>query len=179
MRAVYRSYGRYYGESFRLPSVDPIELDDRFTYEGSTTSRGPQGRVRADAVPPHLGSWEWTALWLTRVRGIPLTAVVERIEPPALFDWFVDFRESIGMHIVRWSTPGARSWPRSAGPTSSPCCATGTSRHRGGDTFFGERTTLPSGPVVMALRTGAPILPTRCTTGAGATTGVSLPPVLV
>ena len=26
--------------------------------------------------------------------------------------------------------------------------------------FFGERTTLPAGPVTIALRTGAPILPT-------------------
>ena len=49
---------------------------------------------------PHLGSWEWSAYWLTRVRGLPVTAVVERIEPPALFDWFVEFRERIGLHIV-------------------------------------------------------------------------------
>ena len=29
-----RSYGRYYGESFRLPAIGPAELDARLTYEG-------------------------------------------------------------------------------------------------------------------------------------------------
>ncbi|MFS8585592.1 MAG: phosphatidylinositol mannoside acyltransferase, partial [Acidimicrobiia bacterium] len=33
VRAVYRSYARYYGESFRLPSVGAEELDARLTYE--------------------------------------------------------------------------------------------------------------------------------------------------
>ena len=31
---VYASYGRYYGESFRLPTIASDELDARFTHEG-------------------------------------------------------------------------------------------------------------------------------------------------
>src|SRR5690606_34202310 len=101
VRAVYRSYARYYGESFRLPSVSAEELDARLTYEGyEHIVAAREAGVGPMLVLPHLGSWEWCAYWLTRVAGVPVTAVVERLEPPALFEWFVRFRESIGMHIV-------------------------------------------------------------------------------
>src|SRR5690606_3072520 len=110
VRQVYRSYGRYYGESFRLPSVGPDELDARMTYEGyEHVEQAREAGLGPIMALPHLGSWEWTAYWLTRVEGVPVTAVVERIEPPALFEWFVAFRESIGMHIVPLGTDAARS----------------------------------------------------------------------
>jgi KDO2-lipid IV(A) lauroyltransferase len=113
------------------------------------------------------------------VRGIPLTAVVERIEPPALFDWFVGFRESIGMHIVPLGPHAGREIVAAVRRTDIIALLCDRDIHGTGAevTFFGERTTLPSGPAVMALRTGAPMLPTAVYDRGRSHHGLILPPV--
>jgi phosphatidylinositol dimannoside acyltransferase len=163
VRKVYRSYGRYYGESFRLPVVSPAELDAGLTSEGyeHVTDAIDKG-IGPILVLPHLGSWEWCAYWLTQVEGHKVTAVVERLEPPALFDWFVEFRQRIGIEVVPLGADAGRAVMhaiKSAHVVALLCDRDIT----GGGTevsFLGEKTTLPSGPAVMALRTGAPLLPT-------------------
>jgi phosphatidylinositol dimannoside acyltransferase len=163
VREVFRSYGRYYGESFRLPTIGADELDRGLTRDGyehveESLARG----VGPLLVLPHLGSWEWCAYWLTRVQKVPVTAVVERLEPPALFDWFVAFRERIGMEIVPLGPDAGRSIVSAI--KQAHVIALLCDRDIGGGgtevTFFGDRTTLPSGPAVLALRTGAPLIPT-------------------
>ena len=163
VREVFRSYGRYYGESFRLPTIGAEELDRGLTLEGfehveESLARG----VGPMLVLPHLGSWEWCAYWLTRVRKVPVTAVVERVEPPALFDWFVEFRERIGMEIVPLGPDAGRSIVKAIKEAHVIALLCDRDIAGGGTevTFFGETTTLPSGPAVLALRTGAPLIPT-------------------
>jgi KDO2-lipid IV(A) lauroyltransferase len=163
VREVFRSYGRYYGESFRLPTIGAEELDRGLTLEGFEQVEESLARgVGPMLVLPHLGSWEWCAYWLTRVRKVPVTAVVERVEPPALFDWFVEFRERIGMEIVPLGPDAGRSIVKAI--KQAHVIALLCDRDIGGGgtevTFFGETTTLPSGPAVLALRTGAPLIPT-------------------
>jgi phosphatidylinositol dimannoside acyltransferase len=182
VREVYRSYGRYYGDSFRLPSVSPAELDARLTYDGyeqveaaRSTGTGPM------LLLPHLGSWEWAAFWLTRVRHLPVTAVVERIDPPALFDWFVEFREGIGLEIVPLGPEAGRSIVgaiRRARVVALLCDRDITGTGVEVD-FFGEKTTLPSGPAVLALRTGAQLLPSAVYDRGRIHHGVVRPPVPV
>jgi phosphatidylinositol dimannoside acyltransferase len=162
VREVFRSYGRYYGESFRLPTIGAEELDRGLSREGfehveESLARGFGPML----VMPHLGSWEWCAYWLTRVRKVPVTAVVERVEPPALFDWFVEFRERIGMEIVPLGPDAGRSIVRAIKEPHVIALLCDRDIAGGGTevTFFGERTTLPSGPAVLALRTGAPLIP--------------------
>ena len=50
-----------------------------------------EGGTGAILALPHLGGWEWAGRWLCDL-GHRTTVVVERIEPPELFDWFVDLR---------------------------------------------------------------------------------------
>jgi phosphatidylinositol dimannoside acyltransferase len=177
---VYASYGRYYTESFRLPAIGPHELDARMSYEGF---EHVEAALAAGTGPllclPHLGSWEWSAYWLTRVRGIEVTAVVERIEPPGLFDWFVEFRERIGMHIVPLGPEAGRATVAAVKAGHVVALLSDRDIGRGGVevTFFGERTTLPSGPAVLALRTGAPLLPTATYDEGRIHHGVVRPPV--
>jgi KDO2-lipid IV(A) lauroyltransferase len=111
---------------------------------------------------PHLGSWEWAGFWLTRLQDTPLTVVVEELEPPELFEWFAALRRSFGMEVVPLGPQAGTATIRAL--KENKVLALLSDRDLGGDgievEFFGERTTLPAGPAVLALRTGAPILPT-------------------
>jgi KDO2-lipid IV(A) lauroyltransferase len=101
-------------------------------------------------------------MWLVR-QGIPMTVVVEALEPPELFEWFVGFRRSLGMHVVPLG-PGAGAAVLRALHDGHVVCLL-SDRTVGGSpgvpvTFFGEATSLPAGAATVALRTGAPIHPT-------------------
>ena len=122
-----------------------------------------EGAARGQGVilaVPHLGSWDLGGAWLSSV-GYPLTVVVEPLEPPELFDWFVELRQSAGMTVVPLG--------RRAGPAILRTLREGgvvallTDRDLAGKgvevEFFGENTTLPPGPATLALRTGAALLP--------------------
>jgi KDO2-lipid IV(A) lauroyltransferase len=156
------SYGRYWAESFRLPTTSPEEVEGRFSFEGFEHI----ARARAEGcgplmVIPHLGGWEWAAFWLTRILNIPVTAVVEALEPPELFDWFVQYRESLGMNVVPLGSRAAAEVANAVRARDVICLLADRDIAGNGTEveFFGERTTLPSGPALLALRTGAPLIP--------------------
>lgn len=166
-RAVGRalgSYGRYYTDSFRLPSLSRAEVDAGFRYDGFShitdaiaTGTGPL------LVLPHLGGWEWAAFWLAVEHQIRVTGVVEPLEPPELFEWFASFRESIGMRVVPVGPDAAPAILNAINRAEVVCLL--ADRVVAGATavpvtFFGERTLLPAGPATLALRTGAALLPT-------------------
>lgn len=161
--ATFGSYARYWAESFRLPGTDPADLDAGMTHEGYDHLRAAlDAGDGAILALPHLGCWEWAGFWLTRVEQIPVTVVVERLDPPALFEWFAELRRGFGFEVVP------------LGPEAGPACIRAlkanhavvllSDRDIGGGgvevDLFGERTTMPGGPATLALRTGAALLPT-------------------
>jgi KDO2-lipid IV(A) lauroyltransferase len=161
-REVFRSYARYWVESLRLPSLTPAEIDDGLTYEGLEHITEARARgIGAVVALPHLGGWEWSAFWAAVVGHFPVTAVVEELEPHELFEWFAGFRRSLGMTVVPLGPDAGAQVARAlrAGHAVPLLC----DRDIGGTgvevEFFGERTLLPAGPVTVALRTGAPLLP--------------------
>jgi KDO2-lipid IV(A) lauroyltransferase len=163
VRQTFESYARYWVESFRLPAMSVDQLDAGFTAEGFEHIEAALAAGRGGIMTlPHLGGWEWAAFWLAQVKQIGVTAVVERLEPEALFDWFVQLRESLGMTIVPLGPDAGAATARAL--KDNRLLALLCDRDIAGNgievDFFGERTTLPGGPAVLALRTGSPILPT-------------------
>lgn len=156
-------YARYYHESFRLPDLSIEEIDREFAYEGfgqieAACERG-QGPILA---LPHLGTWEWAAFWLSLVPDYRVTAVVEALEPPEVFEWFAGFRESLGMSIVPLGPEAGKASVQALNNGQVLCLLADRDLQGNGVPveFFGERTTLPGGPATLALRTGSPLLPT-------------------
>ena len=109
---------------------------------------------------PHLGGWEWAGRWLADT-GHRVTVVVERIEPPELFDWFARLRNELGMKVVPLGPSAATAVLRALRDNEVVCLLCDRDLQGGGIEveFFGERTTLPAGPATLGLRAGAPILP--------------------
>jgi phosphatidylinositol dimannoside acyltransferase len=179
--ATFASYARYYEESFRLPGTSPADLDAGFTHAGyehlDAALAAGRGAIMA---MPHLGGWEWSGFWLTQVKGFPVTAVVEQLEPPALFDWFVELRRSFGFEIVALGADAGVATARAlkANHTLALLCDRDLSGTGPAVEFFGEQTTLPGGPATLALRSGAPLLPTAIYfDGPDSRKGVVLPPI--
>ena len=110
---------------------------------------------------PHLGGWEWAGRWLA-LRGVRITVVVERLDPPELFDWFVDLRSELGMTVVALGPDAGKAVLGALRRNEVVCLLCDRDLDgRGVEVeFFGERTTLPAGPATLGIRTGAPILPT-------------------
>ena len=182
-RAVQRAfalYARYWIESFRLPETSREELDRRMVAEGvehvdAALERG-NGVILA---MPHLGGWDFGGAWFA-AQGYKSTVVVEALDPPELFEWFADMRESLGIEVVPLGPAAGTAILRrlkANGIVGLVCdrdiAGTGVEVD-----FFGEKTTLPSGPATLALRTGAPILPTAVYfEGRDRHRGVVMPPI--
>ncbi len=163
VQRVFDSYARYWLDSLRLPSLAPDEVDRGFSHADldplfAALDRG----VGPILALPHLGGWEWAARWLVTVRGKAVAAVVEQLEPPELYEWFLDFRRDLGMHIIPLGpTAGTEtSAALAAGEIMCLLCDRDISGSGIDVEFFGERTRLPGGPALMALRSGSPLLPT-------------------
>jgi KDO2-lipid IV(A) lauroyltransferase len=160
---AFDSYTRYYIESFRLPTLSTRAVARGFRTDGYDPHI-LEGLERGKGVIlalPHLGGWEWAGRWMTD-QGHKLTVVVEALEPPELFEWFVDLRQKLGMNVVPLG-PEAGSTVLKALRDNEVVCLLCDRDIGGGGVeveFFGERTTLPPGPVTLALRTGAALLPT-------------------
>jgi lauroyl/myristoyl acyltransferase len=162
VQQAFDSYARYYLESFRLPYLSPREVDRHMDEDGY--QHVLDGLERGNGVIlalPHLGGWEWAGRWLVD-NGHGLTVVVERIQPPELFDWFARLRADLGMNVVPLGPDAGREVMAALKRNDIVCLLCDRDIPRTGVEveFFGERTTLPAGPVTVALRTGAPILPT-------------------
>jgi phosphatidylinositol dimannoside acyltransferase len=161
VQAAFDSYARYWIESLRLASLSPRAVAAGFSIEGFGHITGARERGSGVILAlPHMGGWDWAGRWLAD-QGIPVTVIVERIEPPELFDWFVPWRSDLGMKVVPLGPDAGRATLRALRDNEVVCLLSDRDIQRGGVEveFFGERTTLPGGPATLALRTGAPLLP--------------------
>ncbi|MGH9170179.1 MAG: phosphatidylinositol mannoside acyltransferase [Acidimicrobiales bacterium] len=154
-------YAQYWMESARLGSLRPREILARFRCDGFERVAEEMGRHKGVILAlPHLGLWELGGAWIT-LKGFPMTTVVEPLEPPELFQWFKTQREDLGLtiHTFGPDTPGKLVSALRAGKLVGLVADRDMQGNGVEVEFFGERTRLPGGAAVLALRTGAPLFP--------------------
>ncbi len=160
----FESYTRYWVEAFRIPDASKREIDANFSRDGfeHVESALAAGKGVIFALP-HLGGWEWAGRWIAD-QGLKITVVVEALEPPDLFEWFKGLRENYGMRVVPLGPNAGTIIAKALKDNEIVCLLCDRDINKGGTQveFFGERTTLPSGPAMLSLRSGAPLLPVAC-----------------
>jgi lauroyl/myristoyl acyltransferase len=180
-RRTFDSYARYWSDGARLPYESEAGVRGRFQLlEGEHHLRRAVDLGRGVVMAlPHVGSWEWGGAWLGLER-MPMTAVVERLEPEALFEWFVGQRAAMGLTAVPLGDGSSSALLRAL--KANEIAGLVSDRDLVGNgvevEFFGEKTTLPAGAAALALRTGAVLLPVVVYSGPGNWhTGVVHPPL--
>ena len=161
VRQAYCSYARYWVESARLATIRPTEVLRRISVDGfeRVLQAVDEGRGAILALT-HTGSWEIGGYWLT-LQGLPLVTVAEPVEPRELFEWFTAQRELMGLTVLPLgsSTSGQLVAALRSNRVVGLLCDRDIFRNGVEVEFFGEKTTLPGGPAVLSLRTGAPVFP--------------------
>lgn len=162
---AFDSYGRYWYELLAIPDdVRDGRILQRIRVDGAHHIEDALAAGRGAVIAlPHLGGWEYAGAWLAQRPEHPTRplAVAEPLEPPELFDWFVAQRAAMGIDVVPLDDGAA---PKLAAALRENRVVTLVcDRDLTGDgvevTFFGEPTTVPAGPALLALRTGAALLP--------------------
>ena len=161
VRGVFRHNLRNYYDTFRLPTMTDRAVRDFVELRGLEHLRlALQAGCGAILFSAHVSSvlLGAQALALAERGG---TVVVEPIEPPELLDLMLRARSGRGLTI----TPlGPRLAVELSGTLQQGKLAfLVVDRDIGGNgtpcRFFGRETSLPAGPALLAVRTGAPILP--------------------
>ncbi|WP_218566286.1 phosphatidylinositol mannoside acyltransferase [Vallicoccus soli] len=161
-RDAVRSYLRYWCDVFRLPDWAPERVVGRVRVEHEERLRAPLAEGRGVvAALGHLGNWDHAGAW-AGLTGAPVTTVAERLEPPDLFERFVAFRRRIGIEVLPLDAPGL------TGTLAARLAAGGlvpllVDRDLAGTgvavDLLGEQARFAPGPALLALRTGAALLP--------------------
>jgi KDO2-lipid IV(A) lauroyltransferase len=157
-----RSYLRYWCDVFRLPDWPPERVVGRVRVEHEERLRAPlaDGRGVVGALA-HLGNWDHAGAW-AGLTGAPVTTVAERLEPPEVFERFLAFRRRIGIEVLPLDAPGltgtlaARLRAGGFVPLLVDRDLTGAGVEVD---LLGEPAPLAPGPALLALRTGAALLP--------------------
>jgi phosphatidylinositol dimannoside acyltransferase len=162
-RRVFGYYGRYWAEVFWMRPRRRRAVMERSAivnldrlHDALATGRG------VVLALPHLGNWEAAGLWAAAERARVL-AVAEELGNERIVQWFIEMRAMMEIDVIipRKGSGVTRKLLerlRSGGVIALVCDrdirGTGVPV-----TFFGEETTLPAGPVALADRSGAVLLP--------------------
>lgn len=166
--AAYRSYARYWVESFRAADIGVDDINARVTTGGfdHLDTVLDQG-CGAIVLLAHHGSWDIAARW-AETNAYHLAVVAEVVRPHLLFRRFVRLRETMGLEVVplmpRAGLAGRGIATRLAEVLrDNHLVGLLTDRDLSGRAplvdFFGAPCRIPVGPVVLAKRTRAPIVP--------------------
>lgn len=164
-REAFRSYARYWFDSFHAARFTPEQLASMCEAdEGKWVDEALEAGTGAILALPHAGNWDVPAPWARDVAGWPIVSVAEELNPPELFDLFVSNREAMGLEIIPLTGSTRAGKELGKAIADNKVVALVADRDIAGNgievTMFGRTRTMPAGPALLALSTGAPLLPT-------------------
>ena len=155
-----RSYLRYWFDTFRLSRWSKNRIISTTKVIRENLLRDPiQSKQGCIVALPHAGNWDHAAAYFCST-GITLTAVVEKLKPEAIFKKFLAYRESIGIEAIshKEKTIPILANRLQDGKLIALVADRDMSRNGIEVNFFGKNAKMPSGPAILAIKTGAPLI---------------------
>lgn len=160
-RETFREGVKYYYDTFRAPALSDQEMETLVRFDGlERISAALEKGKGAIILTAHYGS-PALVVQLIAMRGYKITTVVEPVKPQKLFDLMNGARGSRGIKLLPLGPNSFRDL--SAALSRNEVVGVLADRDLQGNgisvKLFGEDTRLPAGTALLALRSGAPVLP--------------------
>lgn len=155
-----RSYLRYWFDTFRLNKWSKSRIIETTFVVRENLLRDPiETKVGCIIALPHAGNWDHAAAYFCST-GIPVTAVVEKLKPEAIFKKFLAYRQSIGIEAIshREKTIPILIERLNQGKLIALVADRDMSRNGIEVNFLGGIAKMPAGPAILAIKTGSPLV---------------------
>jgi lauroyl/myristoyl acyltransferase len=155
-----RSYLRYWFDTFRLNKWSKYRIIETTFVVRENLLRDPIETKKGCIIAlPHSGNWDHAAAYFCST-GIPLTAVVEKLKPEAIFKKFLAYRQSIGIEAIshKEKTIPILMDRLNQGKLIALVADRDMSRNGIEVNFLGGIAKMPAGPAILAIKTGSPLV---------------------
>ena len=155
-----RSYLRYWFDTFRLNKWSKSRIIETTFVVRENLLRDPIETKKGCIIAlPHAGNWDHAAAYFCST-GIPITAVVERLKPEAIFKKFLAYRQSIGIEAIshREKTIPILMERLNQGKLVALVADRDMSRNGIEVNFLGGIAKMPAGPAILAIKSGSPLV---------------------
>ncbi len=161
VRDAFVNHARYYMELVRLRHYVFARIDERLDV-WDWDRWEPVLRAGVVIAAPHLGNFEPYGIFVGE-HHLPVTAPIEEIKPPELFEFLHARRGAGQVHIVpirKARRPMIEALRR--GEVVALIADRDLAGNGIGVTLFGHETTLPAGPATLALMMDRPLIVASC-----------------
>jgi KDO2-lipid IV(A) lauroyltransferase len=155
-----RSYLRYWFDTFRLNKWSKSRIIETTFVVRENLLRDPVETKKGCIIAlPHAGNWDHAAAYFCST-GIPLTAVVEKLKPEAIFRKFLAYRQSIGIEAIshKEKTIPILMDRLNEGKLIALVADRDMSRNGIEVNFLGGIAKMPAGPAILAIKSGSPLV---------------------
>jgi phosphatidylinositol dimannoside acyltransferase len=165
-RAGLRSYLRYWLEVFRLPVLPPERIvagmHINSDQEEVAFTHLAAGRGVIFALP-HMGNYEQAGAYIILRGADTFTTVAERLGSAAVYERFLEFRQSLGMEVLPHTGGDGPFQVLAERLREGRLVCLVCDRDLGASgvevQFFGEPARMAPGPAALAVQTGAALMP--------------------
>lgn len=160
VRKAMRSYLRYWCDTFRIQNWNRDRIQSTVTTSNENLLIEPMKQGTGVVVAlPHSGNWDHAGAYFCSL-GIPLVTVAERLKPEALFQKFLNHRESMGFEVLSLDNRSFVTLLKRAKEGRLIALVADRDLSESGIDvdFFGYSARMPAGPSVLHVKTGIPLI---------------------
>lgn len=159
-RKVFQNFAKYIVDFSRFRRLNRSNLEKFITLEGiGNLQRSFAAKKGVIVLSAHLGNWELGGVALA-ILGYPINAVALNHKEVSVNRLFVQQRMSKGVKVIPFGMAAKRCYQALRRNEMVALLGDWDIKSQGVRVpFLGKLTTLPRGPAILSLKTGAAILP--------------------